>query len=773
MSNLSSPTADQLAAARLSHWHHNAEPILTINMLRDWLNTSGLVLFAPRAAQFPAPAPSFVEAVLGTANATPTLADTEPARSLLARLIADGGAIPLNLLGNPTGSGSETPDYIVSPLAFPYIFTLRGDKAWKQPPTTNGAAKVSPLALNTYTILSERITMSAYDLATQLGKEITETAVLRALTELWQHLRVLPIPQPDGAATLWELTTTRFTKQIKAGANAGQPTSLSALISLYLGQAIVASEEDIETFLSPIAARSRIRDVVHALMSARQLETVAVEGRTVLHVAGDLPAFLASEVPDAEASDDISAIVVTTEGDAADGVDPNARITKFIPKPRKVGTGYTSKPRSADDSPRERRPFTRESNRPDRPSFTKPWAEEKADRLAAEQSSNPEGGSSEQSTPRTYDRKPSFDREGKRPSFGSKPSYGSKPSFASRPSFGDKPAFGSKPRFGSDRPSSGRPSYGGDRPSFGSNRPAFGGDRPPFRRDNDSSEGRPPRREFTPRPYGDAPAGDSGDRPRKTFSKPGTFGRKREGFAGKPSFGRDSDSRPPRRDFGDSRPPRREFTPRTDGDSGDSRPPRRTFGDKPSFGGPRKPGSYSPRPQGGAPRSFDGGDRTNGFAPRKSFTPREGGAPTSRFGGGGDRNERSGRPSGPPFRKFDAPRGDRPARPFSSDRPDRSDRSDRPARPEGGYAGRPSSGGSFGDKKPYGKPGGGYAGKSGGGYAGKSGGSFAGKKPYGKSAAGGTGKPTSTFDKFKGNAKPFGKRTPTRKFKPGKEDSAG
>jgi 23S rRNA pseudouridine2605 synthase len=759
LSNLSTPTADQLAAARLTHWHHNAEPILTINMLRDWLNTSGLVFYTPRAAQLPAPAPSFVEAILGTANPTPALADTEQARSLLSRLIADGGAIPLNLLGNPTGTGSETPDFIVSTLAFPYIFTLRGDKAWKQPPTTSGAGKVSPLALAAYNLLAEKVTLTAYDLVTQLGKEVTEAAVLRALTELWQHLRVLPIPQPDGAPTQWELTTTRFTKQIKAGANAGQPTALSALISLYLGQAIVASEEDIETFLSPVAARSRIRDVVHALMSARQLETVAVEGRTVLHVTGELPTFLATATP---ASDNADAAAVATEGEAAGGENETpARITKFIPKPRKVGTGYVTKPgRNSEGpaNPRERRPFTRESNRPDRPSFTKPWAEEKADRLAASQApSNVEDESGavpeHQDAPRPFTRKPSFDREGKRPSFGSKPS------------------FGNKPRFGSDRPS-----YG--------NKPAF-------RRDSDSggTDSRPPRREYTPRPYGDAAAG-SGDGPRKTFSKPGTFGRKREGFAGK-SFSRDSDSRPPRRDFGDSRPPRREFTPRHDADSSDSRP-RRSFGDKPSFGGPRKPGSYSPRPQGGF-----GGDRagrSSDFPARKPYTPREGGAGPSRFGGkpnndrNNDRNDRgdrpnyssnrtegrAGRPSGPPFRKFDAPRGDRPSRSFS----------DRPARAEGAAGSYEGKSSSFGDKKPYAKSSGGYAGKpsygdkprsygkSSSGYAGKSsGGNFAGKKPYARSE-GSTGKPASTFDKFKDNKKPFGKRPPARKFKPGKGDSA-
>jgi 23S rRNA pseudouridine2605 synthase len=715
LSNLSTPTADQLAAARLAHWHHNADPILTINMLRDWLNTSGLVFFTPRAAQLPAPAPSFVEAILGTSNAAPTLAETDQSRSLLTRLILDGGAIPLNLLGSPTGTGSEIPDFIVSPLAFPYIFTLRGDKAWKQPPTTSGASKVSPLALNTYNLLAERAKdhvtgVSSYDLTTQLGKEVTETAVLRSLTELWQHLRVIPVPQPDGGATLWELTTARFTKQIKTGANAGQPTALSALVSLYLGQAIVASEEDIETFLSPVAARSRIRDVVHALISARQLETIAVEGRTVLHVTGELPAFLAIAAP---APDDVDSTVVAIEG-GAEFAEETGRIKKLIPKPRKVGTGFVTKPgRSVEStgSPRERRPFTRESNRPDRPSFTKPWEEEKADRLAAAKSSSEvsnEGDSTE--TPRTYDRKPNADRAGKRPSFGSKPSSGSKPSFGSRPS------FGSKPRFGNDRP-------------------FVGGDRPTNRRNADSGDSRPPRREFTPRPYGDASIGDS-DRPRKPFTKPGTLGRKHEGFAAKPSFGRNSsDSRPPRRDYNDARPPRRDFANHPDSAAGDKRPPRRTFGDgpaKPSFGGLRKPGSFSARPQ----RSFDGGDRTNGFTPRKN-SPRD----TE------DRPRRTARSEGPPFRKFDAPRA---------------------ASAKGAFEAK--STGSFGEKKPYSKTGGSFGvkktyAKPGGSFAGKSDrGSSTFKKTYGKSSAE-TGKPASTFDKFKGNKKPFGNRPPARKFK--------
>ena len=734
LSNLSTPTADQLAAARLMHWHHNADPILTTNMLRDWLNTSGLVFFTPRAAQLSAPAPSFVEVILGTSNAAPTLAETDQSRSLLSRLILDGGAIPLNLLGSPTGTGSEIPDFIVSPLAFPYIFTLRGDKAWKQPPTTSGASKVSPLALNTYNLLAERAKnhatgMSSYDLTTQLGKEVTETAVLRSLAELWQHLRVIPVPQPDGALTLWELTTTRFTKQIKAGANAGQPTALSALISLYLGQAIVASEEDIETFLSPVAARSRIREVIHALVSARQLETIAVEGRTVLHVTGELPAFLAVAVPPSTNTDSVTAI----ESESSEISEKSGRITKFIPKPRKVGTGFISKPsrESGAATARERRPFTRtrESNRPERPNFTKPWEEEKPNRFEAKSSSRPskDGDDTAKTRPRAAERTSSFDRAGKRPSFGSNLALGS------------KRTSGDKPRSASNRS------------SFGKDKLSFGQDRPTFRRSEDSGGSRPARREFTSRPYSDAPV-HRNDRPRKTLSKSSSSGRDHEGFAGKPSFGRDNSER---------RPSSREFAPGPYSDSADSRPARRIFGDrsaKPGFGGPRKAGSFSSRPQ----RS-DGGDRTNGFASRKPFVrPNDAAGPSSFSGnatvfrdrkGNGDRGESaSGRPSGPPYRKFDAPRTSRPS---SSDRERRETSGSYSPKPRSGYAGKLGEG--FGAKKNYGKSSGGFAGKS-------AGGNFAGKKGYEKSVAG-TGKPASTFDKFKGNKKPFGNRPPARKFK--------
>jgi hypothetical protein len=712
-SNPATPTAAQLADARLKQWHQQGEALLTLENLRSWLNAAGLVLFAPRP-QIASPAPTLVEAVLGEHTPTLTLPQIAEARALLGRLIAEGLAVPLNLLGPVNGAVGDTPDFVASAAVFSYVFTLRGDKAWKQPPATAGALKVSHLALATHEALTRRGALSAFDLTTELGKEVTEAAVLRALNELWTHLRVLPLPQPDSLPTLWELAPGRFTKQIKAGANAGQPSALSALISLYLGQSLVAAEDEIESFLSPLAPRSRIRDVIHTLLSARQLDTLAIEGRTLLHVAGELPAFLspltlvaAPEIQASAVSETASdSNAIDSSQDEGGATEPAPRITKFIPKPRKIGTGYLAKakpiapgsgfkPRfkpAAGSSPkpdRERRPFRKPPV-----AFNKPWEEEKAKRLAtarkpsevsdtagdlAAAASADAAPPSLPRAPRTF--KPRTNAPGDRPAFGSKPPYSSKPAFGDKPKFGRKPAFGGKP---------------------------------PFR-----SEGRPPRRDFA---RGEGAPGDARP-PRKTFSKPGTFGRKREGFAARPS----SDARPPRREFSSGptqRPPR----------GPQNRHDRQDRTDRTSTGE-------------GAKRVYPK------FDARKFDTPRPG---ARNFGG----------PKSDGPRKF-APRKsdgspDRPRRAFSSDSATRNQTS-------GGF--KRKSPGDFSPRKFAGKPSGAprkFTGKP----APRAGVGFKGKKPSGKSGAPFSAKPGSPFAKFVGNKKPFGKRPPARKFKPPKGESA-
>lgn len=660
------PTAGQLAETRRARWHQDAQPLLTADTLREWIGTHGLVLYTPRPQFSAIPAASFAEVILGDAVPAPTLEQLQQPRALLARLIAEDSVVPLHLIGSPTGAGSEMPDFLASPALLPYIYTLRGDKTWKQPPVTSGASKVSPLALASFKLLTEKGRMTASELANELGNEVTEAAALRALTELWEHLRVLPVLQADGSATLWELTATRYTKQIKSGVNAGLPTALSALISLYLSQAILPTEEDVEVFLSPLASRSRLREVVRALTAARQLETVVIDGKTHLYVSGELPVFapVAEPVPD-----DVDAHVVTTEGDAS--AAPAERIGKFVPsarkpferreredRPRRDDRGERRPPRRDSGSERERRPFRRDEQKPrfsadrPRPDFSRPWDEEKRER-AARPARSFDGSAEERRSPR-----PRPDREGKpfvrrerdqrgeRPAVRREDNRGERPAFRRDDNRGERPAFRRDESRG-DRPALRRDDSRGDRPAFRRDdnrgeRPAFRkddsrGPRPPFRRDegrgerpafrkDDSRGPRPPFRKFDaprgqfskPRPEGTGFWEDRGtgeERPRRTSES------KRPFSSGK-SFGGG-------KKFGGSRPP---FGDRPSGE-------RKTFSGKKPFA---SRGEGSPE----RPKRF----RTEGEsagAKRKPFTKSSGSA-------GRNQKSFSGKPAGKggPFDKF-------------------------------------------------------------------------------------------------------------------------
>jgi len=631
------PTAGQLAETRRARWHHDAQPLLTTETLREWIGAQGLVLYTPRPQFSSIPVPTFAEVILGEAVPAPTLEQLEQPRALLARLIAEDSVVPLHLIGSPTGAGSEIPDFLASPALLPYIYTLRGDKTWKQPPVTSGAGKVSPLALASFKLITEKGRMTAAELANELGNEVTEAAALRALTELWEHLRVLPVLQADGSPTLWELTSTRYTKQIKSGVNAGLPAALSAFISLYLSQAILPTEEDVEVFLSPLASRSRIREVVNALTTARQLETVVIDGKTHLYISGELPVFAPVVEP---APDDIDAHVVTTEGDGA--ASPAERIGKFVPSARKPferrerdDRGDRRPPRRDSGAERERRPFRRDDQKPrfsadrpaartsdsSRPDFTRPWDEEKRAR-APRHAPTFEGSSHDRRSPRPEREGRPFprrdqDQRGRDDNRGPRRTFRKDNSRAPRPAFRKDDSRGPRPAFRRDDSRGERPAFRGD--DGRAERPAFRkedsrGPRPAFRRDEGRSE-RPPFRKFDaprsgkfskPRPEGAGFREDRGtgqERPRRTSDSKRPFSPSKS-FGGGKKF---SSSRPPlgdrpageRRSFSGSKP----FSPRSEGAS--ERPKRfRSEGD--SDAAKRKPFTKSPAKGGQKEKNFSG-----------------------------------------------------------------------------------------------------------------------------------------------------------------------
>ena len=232
-------------------------------------------------------APSFVEAVAGQRNATPDPKHIALAEELLVRLETDGVAVRLNLLGQ----AGEQPDFVVAAWVLPYVYALRGDRDWRRSPQLTGSRQVSQLAVQAYKLLEQGDATIA-KLKHALGREVTETAVLRAITELWQQFRIIPVISAPGQAAKWQLLRQRFQKAIAEGASTSQVTAISVLASIYLQAVIAASMEEVELFLAPLTARSKVREVLRGLVATRQVHTISSGPRAALlrsrHAAGVL-----------------------------------------------------------------------------------------------------------------------------------------------------------------------------------------------------------------------------------------------------------------------------------------------------------------------------------------------------------------------------------------------------------------------------------------------------------------------------------------------------
>ncbi len=275
--------AEQLNSARLARWSQNGEARLTLEGAREWLDTIGFCPYLPGHAGG-APAASFVEAVVGRPAQTPSAGERSRAGELLARMIENVAGVPMKF--GPTLG--EQPDFIASTEVLRYIYSLRGDRNFKNGPATVGNDKVTPLALHCWEAIREQGPLDVPALQPLLGRDITEAAIARALQELWTHLYVFPILSMADRPAKWELLSRRFPEQVAAGASTGQAESQSALVSLYLHAVVAAAEEEVLAFLSPLAPQSKLREVIRALGSMRQLDIIDIDGRAHVCLQGGL-----------------------------------------------------------------------------------------------------------------------------------------------------------------------------------------------------------------------------------------------------------------------------------------------------------------------------------------------------------------------------------------------------------------------------------------------------------------------------------------------------
>jgi hypothetical protein len=376
-------TSEQLEASRIERMRLDGRGVLTLEDARTWIEETGLCLFLPKRQFSSAIAPSFVEAVAGKRETTPD--NIALAEDLLVRLETDGVAVRLNLLGLP----GEAPDFVVASWVLPYVYALRGDRDWRRTPQLTGSRQVSQLAVEAYKLLETGDT-TLTKLTHALGREVTETAVLRAITELWQQLRIIPVVSAPGQSAEWQLLRTRFQKAIAEGASTSQVTAISVLASIYLQAVIAAGMEEVEIFLAPLTARSKVREVLRGLVATRQVHTLSMGHAPLFYVAGTLPEFAAP--PSLYASSSMPASAYFMRGSEFEEELPEvAAAEEVIPEPPAPAIPEQIVPQPivevhAPRIPTVRKPAPSQKSSAARPHFSRP-APHSRDRKPAQSSS--------------------------------------------------------------------------------------------------------------------------------------------------------------------------------------------------------------------------------------------------------------------------------------------------------------------------------------------------------------------------------------------------
>ena len=196
-------------------------------------------------------------------------------------------AVRLNLLGQP----GEQPDFVVASWVLPYVYALRGDRDWRRSPQLTGSRQVSQLAVQAYKQLETGdTTIPRSQACAGPGSDRRRRFARhhRALAAASHH--------PGGLRSRRSLPSgnccaTRFQKAIAEGASTSQVTAISVLASIYLQAVIAASMEEVELFLAPLTARSKVREVLRGLVATRQVHTISLGHAPHFYVAGTLPEF--------------------------------------------------------------------------------------------------------------------------------------------------------------------------------------------------------------------------------------------------------------------------------------------------------------------------------------------------------------------------------------------------------------------------------------------------------------------------------------------------
>lgn len=274
-------TEQELEQQRAKLWHTDGNAVRTIEDARSFLEAVGFCVTYPERS-LPL-VPSFIGAYTGSAAGLPdakhAFADprAQQATELMVRLLRERSAFEMNL--------SKESDLIISAASFPFFYALVGDRTPKAPPKTKAqGAAVSELASSVFAALQKHGPLSKGQLQEHVGRESSQAALDRALSELWSILKITRVDYSAAAGASWDVLYRWAPEAVKDGINISFPEAVSALVSKYLETVVAAEQDDIEQFFSHLTSRSRVREAVNALLQARELSLVTVGSRTLIRM---------------------------------------------------------------------------------------------------------------------------------------------------------------------------------------------------------------------------------------------------------------------------------------------------------------------------------------------------------------------------------------------------------------------------------------------------------------------------------------------------------
>jgi len=271
----------ELLHARAQKWHLDGQPVRTLDEARAFLESVGFCLMYPTRPAIPVP--TFIGAWVGTDDKLPMRqhAYNDPrakeATELMVRVLRDKAAFetPLN---------DENNAFLLAASVFPYFYSLVGERNPKQPPVSGPRSPYSPLACDAFEIIRKRGPISKSKLGEMLGGSVSNAGLDRALSELWAKLRITRVDYTVEEGSVWDELSRWAPEVVREGVGISVPEALSALVSKYLDCVIAVDEGEVENFLANFVPRTRVKEAIHALLSARELSFVHVGSKSLIQV---------------------------------------------------------------------------------------------------------------------------------------------------------------------------------------------------------------------------------------------------------------------------------------------------------------------------------------------------------------------------------------------------------------------------------------------------------------------------------------------------------